>query len=297
MFHRLHDKVARAHYDRKCAGILESPPLAIKPAPLIFCSMVSQRDLIMYLVAIKSLYRHIGEGTIYIINDGSLTAKALHLLNHHLGSPTIEHIKNIQTGPCPRGGTWERLLQLATLSERAYVIQVDSDVLAREPIPEVVQCYRENRGFTLGTGMGQRFTTLKDAASIAGAAGGTHVQIVAEQAFDRLEGATERRYVRGCSGFAGFAHGLSLRPQAEEFSMSMQRLLGDRWKEWGTEQVTSNYLVANTARSCVLPLPKYVNFSPQIRIEDAALLHFIGTDRFYRRVYATLSDQVIAEVR
>jgi len=296
MFHRLRDKVNRARYDRKCRGILETPPLAIMPAPLIFCSMVSQRDLIMYLVAIKSLYRNIGEGTIYIINDGSLTATEMDLLNHHLGSPTIEHIKNIPTDPCPRGGTWERLLRLVTLAEQAYVMQVDSDLLARQPVPEVVQCYRENWSFTLGTGMGQSFTTLKDAASTAKVAGGTHIQIVAEQAFDRLDGAAEKRYVRGCSGFTGFAHGLSLRPHAEEFSMSMQRRLGDRWQEWGTEQVTSNYLIANSARSCVLPATKYVNFSPQICIKDAALLHFIGTHRFYHGIYATLGAQVVAEV-
>ena len=133
--------------------------------------------------------------------------------------------------------------------------------------------------------------------STARAARGTHIQIAAEQAFDQLEGATGKRYVRGCSGFTGFAHGPSLRPQAEEFSVSMQRMLGDRWKEWGTEQVTSSYLIANAERSRVLPIPKYANFSPQIRVEDAALLHFSGTHRFYRGVYAAQSNQVIAEMR
>ena len=55
--------------------------------------MVSQRDLLMYLVSIKSIYTKISEGTICIINDGSLTSKAKDILQYHLGSPTIVDIR------------------------------------------------------------------------------------------------------------------------------------------------------------------------------------------------------------
>src|SRR5579864_3844319 len=148
MFFRVQNSLARTYHDWRCKRICATPPLELKPAPLIFCSMVSQRDLTMYLVAIKSVYSQVGEGSICIINDGSLTQEGLATLRHHLGSPAVVDITTINTGQSPRGGCWERLLHILELAHDSYVIQIDSDILARGPIPEVVQCYRENRSFT-----------------------------------------------------------------------------------------------------------------------------------------------------
>jgi hypothetical protein len=256
--------------------------------------MMSERDLVMYLVAIKSIYTRIGEGSIHIINDGSLTAQSIDVLNRHLAGATILNIAAIHTDPCPRGACWERLLHILDLSAQAYVIQVDSDVLARQDIAEVVQCYRANRSFTLGTSAGRDFKSLAEAAAYAKTTPGDHVQMVAERSFGRLKDAQTRRYVRGCAGFAGFARGTVSRAQAVEFSGEMQGLLGNRWSEWGTEQVTSNYLISNCADACVLPWPRYANFSPTILAREAKLLHFIGDSRFYRGQYVRDSRREIA---
>ena len=91
--------------------------------------MVSHRDLIMYFVAIRSLYAQIGEGAIAIIDDGSLTAADTEILHRLLGGPQIIRADQIDTGACPRGGTWERLLHILDLSSSRYVIQLDSDTL------------------------------------------------------------------------------------------------------------------------------------------------------------------------
>jgi hypothetical protein len=294
MLFKYRNKLARAVYNHACRGILATPPLSPKPGPLIFCSMMCERDLEMYLVAIKSVYTRIGEGNIYLINDGTLTPQSIGLLNHHLSAPTIVDIASIGTGPCPRGGTWERLLHILDLSANSYVIQVDSDILARQDIAEVVQYYRENRSFTLGTSAGRDFKSLMEAAAFAKATPGDHVQMIAERSFERLKGAQTRRYVRGCSGFAGFARGAATRAEAEEFSTEMEAMHGKRWSEWGTEQVTSSYLIANCANSCVLPWPRYANFSRTIRVEDAVLLHYIGDSRFYRGQYVRDSRREIA---
>lgn len=295
--HKIRNDVGRTLYRWRCREILETPPLVIKPAPLTFCSMVSHRDLLMYLVAIKSVYTKVGEGLISIINDGSLQSNDIAHLNHHLGSPNIIDISTIDRGTCPRGSLWERLLYILESTEQSYIIQVDSDIVARGQIDEVVKCYRDNRSFTLGSWAGQDFTSLAEAAAHARTLDDSHIQVVAEQNFDRLRDIQEKRYVRGCAGFAGFARGSSLRRLAEDFSADMQQLLGERWSEWGSEQVTSNYVVANSKNAQVLPWPKYTNLDPNIPAEKSALLHFFGPRRFYRLLYIRESRRVIKDLK
>lgn len=250
----------------------------------------------MYLVAIKSLYSRIGEGRICIINDGTITPASMNLLKEHLSTPEIIHISDITTGKCPYGGTWERLLKILDLSRDAYVIQVDSDTLVRTLVPEVTELYRKNSSFTLGSWAGQRFVNILDAADYAANIDSNHIQIVSERMLAHLDGASRKQYVRGCSGFAGFARGAVSRTQAETFSIAMEALVGSRWSEWGSEQVTSNYLIANAPNSHVLPLPSYVNFKPDLCIADAKLIHFIGDYRFHRARYVQESRRLIREL-
>ncbi len=63
-------------------------------------------------------------------------------------------------------------------------------------------------------------------------------------------------------------------------------MLGDKWGQWGSEQVASNFAVANTAGAMVLPYPKYANFDLDMDPQAACFLHFVGTNRFDRGVYA-----------
>jgi hypothetical protein len=66
---------------------------------------------------------------------------------------------------------------------------------------------------------------------------------------------------------------------------------GNRWSEWGTEQVTSNYLVANSPQAQLLPYPKY---STPFKAHDVgAFLHFIGEIRFRSRAYEKASLEAI----
>jgi len=68
--------------------------------------------------------------------------------------------------------------------------------------------------------------------------------------------------------------------------------LGDRWKEWGSEQVMSNIVVANTPGSRVLPHPKYCDCS-KIKNGETAFIHFIGSCRFTGGTYAKLAREAI----
>ena len=75
------------------------------------------------------------------------------------------------------------------------------------------------------------------------------------------------------------------------YSTSMQRLIGSRWTEWGTEQVTSNYLVANAHGSKVLSFPDYC--TPDRATDRTAFLHFIGYTRFVSSYYEKTSASII----
>src|SRR3546814_3230425 len=87
------------------------------------------------------------------------------------------------------------------------------------------------------------------------------------------------RYVRGCSGFAGFARGNNRRI-ATAFSQAVSTLVGpQRWKEWGTEQVTSNFVIANNDNARVLPPASYINYWGSPPSADVRFLHFVGTYR------------------
>jgi hypothetical protein len=241
MLYRLRRKLARDRFERQCRNVRATAPLRPVGAPLTILSMVSHVDVIMYLIAIKSLYRRLGRGKIVIVDDGSLTADDCGLLAEHLGNPTIVAMHTLGTGRCPRGGTWERLVLILDLCAAGdYVIQVDSDTLAQAGLDEVAGCVEAKRAFTLGTRMGGAFCTLREAAARIVDLPGDHVQMRAERGFATLPDADRRRYVRGSSGFAGFAPGGFRRADLETFSLEMHERLGDAWTEWGSEQVASN---------------------------------------------------------
>ena len=255
--------------------------------------MVSHRDVTIYLMAVKSFYHHLGNGEIVVIDDGTLTEHDRKILSHHLGGPLFIRMDSVDTGECPKGGTWERLLTILEMTSSHYVIQIDSDTLTRGEIPEVAECVRSNTSFTLGTWSGKDFVTLEDASRIVRNESSSHVQIAAEKALCRLNHPEKKRYVRGSSGFAGFARGVHLQDEVIEFSRGMTKLLGDRWSEWGSEQVTSNYAVANSPSAMVLPYPKYTCFYGKQQPETSSFLHFLGTHRFEGGVYGRESKFVI----
>jgi hypothetical protein len=294
MLYRFRRQLARHRFEQSCRRVRTTPPLRPIPAPVTILSMVSHADVIMYLIAIKSLYRRLGRGNILIIDDGSLTDDDRDFLSEHLARPRIVPLDTLDTGRCPKGGTWERLLLILEISADDYVIQVDSDTLATDRLDEVVDCIESNRAFTLGTRMGQRFDSLNEAAARIADLSGEHVQMVAERAMARFADPDKQRYVRGSSGFAGFARGGFDRARLEAFSMQMRALIGDKWTEWGSEQVASNFVVANSAAARILPYPKYACFDLQMDPRASAFLHFIGTNRFDRGVYAAFANQVMS---
>lgn len=279
-----HARVARA--------VVETPPLMPRDDGVVLFSMVGTRAVLPYLVAVKSLARSLKRGRVAILDDGSLTPADRALLAHHLGDPLVIPIGRVDTGPCPRGGTWERLLTILDLRRDDYVIQLDSDTITMGPVPEVAAAIDAGRSFTL---RGEASAELMDVGSFVATLPpdlSRHIQCAIEQAIDRT-GIT--RYVRGCSGFAGFAPSLDGRAIAEAFSTAAEAIVGRaRWAEWGTEQVTSNVVVANSANPLLLPYDRYMNFWNDGLPADPGLVHFVGTCRFDGIAYIDATRDAIA---
>ena len=121
-----------------------------------------------------------------------------------------------------------------------------------------------------------------------------HVQNEAEKALRRCNDPEGRYYIRACAGFTGFAKQDSPINKIREFSAEVEERVGrEKWREWGSEQVASNYLFANSPGSVILPYEQYPFYEPGIDESNVKLMHFIGTHRFKKGRYAALALDVI----
>jgi hypothetical protein len=279
-------------FERVAQRVLDTAPLRQRGNSPLLLSMTCHSDIMTYLLAIKSLYLRIGQGRVLVISDGSLTADDTATLHYHIPELQVLEIGAIQTGACPRGGTWERLIKIIELSDENYIIQLDADTLASAPIQEVVQCWQTNTSFLLGTGSGQIISpapyTARMVRNWIKTNGWTELTgpTVAEASLDQLPNASQKYYVHASSGFAGFARGAFRMANLECFSTFMTGLLGEqRWNEWGSEQIASNYLLANAPQVIVLPYPRFACFEPHLQQGEHAFLHFIGAHRYNGGVY------------
>ncbi|MDZ3831487.1 MAG: glycosyltransferase family A protein [Sphingopyxis sp.] len=281
--------------------VLDTPPLEPSDDGLILFSMIGTRVLLPYLVAVKSLHARLQRGRIVILDDGTLTDRDRAILAAHLGHPRIIAIADVDTGPCPRGGTWERLLTLLDLRADDYVIQLDSDTVTLGDVSEIAAAIAANRSFTLRGDAVARIMPFDEMASMTDDAAflfnpAAHVQGAIESGLDRvpMPMLDPPLYVRGCSGFAGFARGAGGRTLAESFSRGAAELLGaERWARWGSEQVTSNMVVANEPDALLLPYDRYLNFWDEGVPQGAAFVHFIGTYRFSGHTYIDATRRAV----
>lgn len=298
MFHNLKGQVGRELFNRRCVGVLDTPPVQLDDTrAAMVLSQLQHKDVLMYLVAMKTFAARVPLGAARVLDDGSLQTEDRELLARHLPGLVIEPITAYRSTRCPGGGTWERLLAIAQHCASRYVVQLDADTLTVDALPEVAEAIAANQSFALGTWDDQRSETFAERATDArrlNPGPDVHVQVAAEQHFDREPTWVGLRYIRGCSGFAGFARGATSVGFIEEFSERMTLLLGERWREWGSEQVMSNIALANSPDAMVLPHPRYCDCLH--RAEHSAFVHFIGDCRFrgsaYRDMAATQIERL-----
>jgi hypothetical protein len=297
MFYQLKDRLRRHRFARACDGVLQAPPVALDTTSrLAVLSQLQHKDVLMYLLAVKSFARQVPPGAAFVVDDGSLSADDRALLLEHVPGLNLLELAAFRSAVCPRGGTWERLLAIASLVRDHFVVQLDSDTLTMGPIDDVRTCVNEQKAFALGTWDRQGLESMRErveTASKLNRGPHPHVQVAAEASFIKLRDFDSLRYVRGCSGFAGFAQQSFTRAFVEDISAQMQAAIGSRWSEWGSEQVMSNIVLANIPGAMVLPHPKYADCH-KMRAGVTEFIHFIGSCRFDGGTYGHLGAQVIA---
>ncbi|WP_420241094.1 hypothetical protein [Roseiterribacter gracilis] len=272
-------------YDRACRAIDETAPISVDDSELVVLSMLNTNHVTMYLVAAKTLHRQLGRGRFLVVDDGTLTDAQKARIRHHLPLVDIVPIRSIDRAGLPKGGTWERLALIAELTEHSYVVQMDADTLALRDIPEVARQIQTNASFTINGDPDSAIEPVAVSSLRMANDPSTHVQTLAERALTQIGLDAGARYVRGCSGFAGFARGSDVGPRVRDFSARMEQALGAKWTEWGSEQVGSNFVVANAPGAIVLSAPRYLNYPGGQVPPDTSFLHFIGPSRFSNGTY------------
>jgi hypothetical protein len=301
MFYQARTTMNRRRFDRLTRGILKTPPIQIADANWSVISMVSNRDVQMYILSMKSFYARIGRGKVIAIIDRDMPQQLRSLLEEHIQGIQFAILEDIDTGRCQRGGTWERLIYLLNHAQSEYAIQLDSDTLAfGTDLSEIVRCAEDNRAFTLNNHHNSYIHTLREYAEDARRLDdkySRYVGIAAERLFDRYPNCDQLKYVRGSSGLAGFAVGGFTPNRIQEFHEIMKNIMGDEtWRKWGTEQCASNFAVANSPNAFVLPYPKYANFAPGTPHPENAFLHFIGSCRYDDDFFARKAQGVIRQL-
>lgn len=299
MLYRLRRQVATTWFNARVRGVRRTPPVICDPAsPLVLVSQICHRDLDMYLLAVKSLARFVRPRKVFVLDDSTLTEQDHAALRRHVQPVEIRPLSSVDTGPCPRGKCWERLLLISEAVGGNYVIQLDSDTLTLKSPATVLQNVAENRTFTLAGDEGEDIVSAVEMAVRMRPTldEDDHVQTIAEASLDRVVG-EPLRYVRGSAGFAGFGKESFSRKTVEELSTLMSETLGsEKWSEWGSEQITSNLVVANTEGARILPFRDYCYHRPELEMKSRTFVHFMGTYRFRRGRYRRMAARVVREL-
>jgi len=292
-------KYKAKRFRKKLRHVLEFPGINCTNDPLIFVSQIRSGDIIPYLVAIYSMYRTFNHGRVVIVGDG-LSDNDRRFLSSRIRGVEIRSTEQVDLKGLQKGGTWERLVTLLEMSKQGYTIQVDSDLVAMEPLSEVLDLVKDNRAFALGNRTNPGCVTLPEVSAWVRERGwhaSLHMQIECELAFEKLTALSNHVYMRTTSAFAGFPQGPKDFGLLKNFSESMFSTLGVRWSEWGSEQVASNFMVSNQGNAVQLLPPKYVNNSKINDLVGAKLIHFYGTYRFYQNRYEKYALQALEGIR
>ena len=120
-FRLLHSRVTR--------GVLGTVPLCAGTMPFILLSMVQKRDVLSYLVAVKSFAAFANPQRVIVICDPSIDAKDREVLKQHVPHMELRAADEFVHPEIPRGGTWERLLAICSYAKENYIVQLDAEAL------------------------------------------------------------------------------------------------------------------------------------------------------------------------
>ncbi len=262
----------------------------------VILTQLCSSDINMYLVAMASFCKFLKPKSVVVVAD-RLSVDEMALLKSCVEGLTIIPIADAACPDLPKGGCWERIITIHKLLSDNYVVQLDADTVTLKYPHEVVAAINENISFTLATKMGYEKWTLAETSEKISEINGDHVQLLAEKSFTKMADADTRLYVRGCAGFAGDGKGAATLDALIKFSSEVEGIIGKGgWRQWGSEQVASNYVIANVPESVILPFDKYPYYEVGLDLHESKFIHFIGGSRYKRGVYMMLSRKIISQI-
>lgn len=283
MFFRVKDIYNRARLGFALQGVLNAQPVRMNPAASFsILSQVREKDLLMYLLAVKSFCRWHQPARVIVLTDAAFSDRVVRTLRDHVPGVVMEPHVKYRNGSCPHGGTWERLVALITHAQHSFTIQLDSDTVTLGRLDCVADCIASGQAFTLGSMEGRELVAgvvASQRAKAALAKGDRHIQTLSESVLDRFASERTIKYVRGCSGFTGIPRGSVSLDSVVRRAQALGQLVGNRWSEWGTEQFMSNLVIANLESSVVLPHPEYAT-CPNINEKQTVFAHLAGFCRY-----------------
>ena len=256
-------------------------------------TLLCDSDVNMYLLSVTSFCRFIKPQRIIVVSD-RLSQESRDALKKCIPEIVIVSAEDYREPGLPIGGCWERFTYIIRNVGSQYMVQLDADLLTLRRPEEVIDAIKQNVSFSLTTKLGFEKMTFVNASYLVWERTSKHIQNEAEKVLKECKNAESRLYIRACAGFAGYAKASFNIDTVKEFSSEIESKLGhDKWSEWGSEQVTSNYIIANSKGSIILPYEYYPFYEPGIDENTVKLFHFIGTHRFKRGRYLALARQLI----
>ena len=265
--------------------------------------MLSERDVPMYLPAIKSLLRFHRDLAVVVHSDGSLSRSSGVSLQRHVpglrlidrGEADALAVRSLAGRPYLRqwrthDAAWLRAIdtELWCTTDRRLIM--DADVITVRRPDEIIAWVRGGSGSFL-------FGQPPDDEPVS-RPGRQHVQTIFQR---RIVGIARRvglpaSFPQGATaGFYGCRRELSLE-QIEEILRAAQAE-DVPMAEWGSDQCVIIYLLASMGALRLSPR-HYVNFDPRVRhlLDDVHCVHFYGTYRYHRGIYLALVCQAIREM-
>ena len=306
MFFRLRNAVNQAYFKYRTRQIHASPPVPCDPdAGCELHTMLSARDVPLYLVAARSLLRFHPGFAVIVHDDGTLDAGSRSAVERTIpgcriiSAPEADDRarRTLGTGSylhAWRGldASWRRLIDTELWSTRPRRIIMDADVIVLRPPDQVIEWSRHgDRPFLIG-----RSPADSTPPSATAATGRRHMQTIFRENVPQIAKAMSlpARFPQGTtSGFYGCGNELPLDLVERLVRTCVE--LGIPMKEWGGEQCTVLYLLS-AAGAMRLDPDRHFNFDPaeQPRLAGASVVHFFGTHRYYRGLYPHLASSVAA---
>jgi hypothetical protein len=304
MFHRLRQTLHQKYFRWRTRRILETPPLPCDPAGS--CSvhtMLSARDVAMYLPAIKSFLRFCPSAAVVAHSDGSLDEQAVDLLRHHvpgarvlLATETNERARQALGADSylfrwrSHDASWRRLIdtELWCISPKRLIL--DSDVIVLRRPEEVIAWIERGKGALL---FGQPPADSAVRSSDPKLVQTTFREKLAQVA--KRVGLPERFPQGATAGFYGCERELPL--DRVEHVLRGCEAEGLPMHQWGADQCVVIYLLEASGATRLSPR-HYLNYDPccDALVDGARAVHFYGTYRYRRHLYTRLVAKVAAEL-